>query len=55
MIYQGEHNLQALKDFVRPLMVQTMFEFTNEKVDTIFGGVKPALILFIDKEKHFGT
>ena len=36
-------------------MVQTMFEFTNEKVDTIFGGVKPALIMFINKQQHLGS
>lgn len=50
MIYQGSNDLEALKEFVRPLMIQTVFEFSHERMDTIFGGVKPALVMFIDKE-----
>lgn len=50
MIYQGANDLQKLKEFIKPLMIQTIFEFSYERMDTIFGGVKPALVMFIDKE-----
>lgn len=52
MIYQGANDLQKLKEFIKPLMIQTIFEFSYERMDTIFGGVKPALVMFIDKEQH---
>lgn len=45
-IYNGEATKEALQEFVKPLTVPTLFEFTEEHVGAIFDEQRPVLIYF---------
>lgn len=42
----GEATLDALTTFVKPLMVPTVFEFSEDQVEPIFGQQQPLIVLF---------
>jgi len=37
MTYTGNPDKDTLQNFVKPLMVPTVFEFTEEEIEAIFG------------------
>lgn len=54
--YDGAADLDSLQEFVKPLMVPTVFEFTEEEIEPIFGQQQPSLFLFRsgdDKDAEF--
>jgi len=57
--YTGKADKDALIEFVKPLMVPTVFEFTEEEIDAVFGQQQPTLMLFrdsaTDKDAAFMT
>jgi len=46
VVYTGEPTKDALLTFVKPLMVPTVFEFSEEQVEPIFGQQQPLIVLF---------
>jgi len=48
--YTGTADKDALMEFVMPLMVPTIFEFTEEEIEAIFGQQQQTVILFRAKE-----
>jgi len=58
-VYTGGADKDALVAFVKPLMVPTVFEFTEEEIEAIFGQQQPTTILFrsseTDKDAAFMT
>jgi len=46
VVYSGEPTKDALNTFVKPLMVPTVFEFSEEQVEPIFGQQQPLVVLF---------
>jgi len=46
--YTGAADKDALAAWVKPLMVPTIFEFTEEEIDAVFGQQQPTLMLFRD-------
>lgn len=46
MPYTGKADPDALLEFVKPLMVPTVFEFTEEEIEAIFGQQQSSLFLF---------
>jgi len=56
MVYAGTADKDALMEFVKPLMVPTVFEFTEEEIEAIFGQQQATVILFrgdADKDAAF--
>jgi len=57
--YTGAADKEALAAWVKPLMVPTVFEFTEEEIEAVFGQQQPTLILFrdnaADKDAAFMT
>lgn len=57
--YTGAAEKDALAAWVKPLMVPTVFEFTEEEIDAVFGQQQPTLMLFrdsaTDKDAAFMT
>jgi protein disulfide-isomerase A1 len=57
--YTGAADKEALAAWVKPLMVPTVFEFTEEEIDAVFGQQQPTLMLFrdsaTDKDAAFMT
>jgi protein disulfide-isomerase A1 len=54
--YTGSADPDALSEFAKPLMVPTVFEFTEEEIEPIFGQQQPTLFLFrsgTDKNAEF--
>ena len=54
--YDGAADLDSLQEFVKPLMVPIVFEFTEEEIEPIFGQQQPTLFLFRsaeDKDAEF--
>lgn len=54
--YTGKADADALLEFVKPLMVPTVFEFSDEEIEPIFGQQQPTLFLFrsgTDKDAAF--
>lgn len=54
--YTGAADSDALQEFVKPLMVPTVFEFSEEEIEPIFGQQQPTLFLFrsaADKDAAF--
>jgi len=45
-IYDGKADKDALQSWYKPLMVPTLFKFTEEEIEPIFGQQQNALILF---------
>lgn len=46
--YTGNADKDALMNFVKPLMVPTVFEFTEDEIEAIFGNQQNTVILFRD-------
>jgi len=46
MPYSGKADKDALVEFVKPLMVPTVFEFTEDEIEAVFGQQQPTVILF---------
>jgi len=46
--YTGNPDKDALQAFVKPLMVPTVFEFTEDEIEAIFGNQQNTVILFRD-------
>jgi len=57
--YSGAADKDSLVAFVKPLMVPTVFEFTEDEIEAIFGQQQPTTILFrsseTDKDAAFMT
>ena len=57
--YTGAADKDSLVNFVKPLMVPTVFEFTEDEIEAIFGQQQPTTILFrsaeTDKDAAFMT
>lgn len=54
--YTGKADKDALMEFVKPLMVPTIFEFTEDEIEAIFGQQQPTIIMFrgdADKDAAF--
>ena len=49
MPYTGKADKDALIEFVKPLMVPTVFEFTEDEIEAVFGQQQPTVILFRNK------
>jgi len=45
-VYTGKADKDSLISFVKPLMVPTMFEFSEEEIEAVFGQQQPTVILF---------
>merc|ERR1711990_801850 len=56
-VYSGSADKDGLVAFVKPLMVPTVFEFTEDEIEAIFGQQQPTTILFrsadTDKDAAF--
>uniref|UniRef100_A0A7S3CQC5 Protein disulfide-isomerase n=1 Tax=Strombidium rassoulzadegani TaxID=1082188 RepID=A0A7S3CQC5_9SPIT len=48
--YSGKADPDALLEFVKPLMVPTVFEFTEEQIEAIFGQQQATVFLFRSAE-----
>ena len=46
--YTGAANVEALDAWIRPLMIPTIFEFTDADIATVFEQELPTLFLFRD-------
>lgn len=46
--YTGARTIDALGDWLKPLMVEPVFEFTEEAIDSVMDNKSPTLILFSD-------
>merc|ERR1711939_996561 len=58
MPYTGTADKDALMEFVKPLMVPTVFGFTEEEIEAIFGQQQATVIMFrgdADKDAAFMT
>jgi hypothetical protein len=51
LVYPGKADKDALLEWTKPLMVPTVFEFTEEEIDSVFGQQQPTLVLFRNTEK----
>lgn len=51
VVYSGKADKDSLVSWVKPLMVPTVFEFTEEEIDAVFGQQQATLILFRSSEK----
>jgi len=51
LVYPGKADKDALIAWTKPLMVPTVFEFTEEEIDSVFGQQQPTLVLFRNTEK----
>ena len=49
-VYTGAANKDALIAFVKPLMVPTVFEFTEDEIEAVFGQKQPTAVLFRSSE-----
>jgi len=49
--YTGKADKDSLIEFVKPLMVPTIFEFTEDEIEAIFGQQQPTVVLFRSAEK----
>jgi len=47
--YTGAADKDSLINFVKPLMVPTVFEFTEDEIEAVFGQQQPTIILFRGK------
>jgi len=45
-VYTGTADKDALKSFFKPLMVPTLFKFTEEEIEAVFGQQQNCMILF---------
>jgi len=56
-VYDGKADKDAFMEFVKPLMVPTVFEFTEDEIEAIFGQQQPTVVLFrkasTDKDAAF--
>ena len=50
-VYTGKADKEALMDFVKPLMVPTVFEFTEDEIEAIFGQQQATVVMFRDNAK----
>jgi protein disulfide-isomerase A1 len=48
--YTGKADPDSLHDFIKPLMVPTVFEFTEDEIEPIFGQQQPTLFMFRSAE-----
>ena len=58
IVYGGSADKDSLAAFVKPLMVPTVFEFTDAEIEAVFGQQQPTLLLFRgteDKDAAFMT
>ena len=46
IVYGGAADKDSLAAFVKPLMVPTVFEFTDAEIEAVFGQQQPTLLLF---------
>jgi len=46
--YTGNPDKDGLQNFIKPLMVPTVFEFTEDEIEAIFGNQQNTIILFRD-------
>jgi len=58
-LYAGKPDKDSLVAFVKPLMVPTCFEFTDDEIEAIFGQQQPTIVMFrssdTDKDAAFMT
>ena len=47
--YTGKADKDALIEFVKPLMVPTVFPFSEDEIEAVFGQQQDTLMLFIDE------
>lgn len=56
-VYTGKADKDSLISFVKPLMVPTVFEFSEEEIEAVFGQQQPTVLLFrsdaTDKDAAF--
>jgi len=56
-VYTGKPDKDGLVAFVKPLMVPTVFEFTEDEIEAVFGQQQPTVVLFrstdTDKDAAF--
>lgn len=56
-LYSGAADKDSLVSFVKPLMVPTVFEFSEEEIEAVFGQQQPTVLLFrsdaTDKDAAF--
>ena len=55
-VYSGKPDKESLVSFVKPLTVPTVFEFSEEEIEAVFGQQQPTAILFrgkADKDAKF--
>jgi protein disulfide-isomerase A1 len=45
-VYSGAVDKDSLVSFVKPLMVPTVFEFSEEEIEAVFGQQQPTVLLF---------
>jgi len=48
-VYPGQPDKDSLMNFVKPLMVPTIFEFSEDQIEAIFGNQQNTMILFQEK------
>lgn len=48
-VYTGKADKDQLMNFVKPLMVPTIFEFSEDQIEAIFGNQQNTIILFQEK------
>jgi len=52
VVYTGAADKEALLTFVKPLMVPTVFAFTEDEIEAVFGQQQDCLILFRKEEDN---
>lgn len=45
-VYEGKQDKDSLIEWVKPLMVPTVFEFTEDEIEAVFGQQNPTILLF---------